>query len=372
MRSRILRAGNLRKYFISDIAAIILLGVLASLAAVSESWSVAIVLTHGSLLFAVLSVLLSARYVVRLLRTQERKSKLTAERIARLSDESVRLLKESARREQESYSALHRLNESTQHVIGDAIATSIGDVNEKTQDSVLEIKRRLGELDTTVRKTAQTQSRHVTSTVRDSTRQVESLVQIYTRFKDLKIPMPNTGGFAIDSQALGHLLSLVEERRPKKILELGSGASTIWLGYLCQSFGGELVTLDHLEGYLDLTRTAVDRHGLHDHVESRLAPLEPVESAGDTYNWYSLASLNDLSDIELVLIDGPPAATGPKARYPALPYIIDLLAPHATVILDDAHRQEEADIIEEWLHVFPDFRQIEVGTSRLAVLERTA
>jgi len=132
------------------------------------------------------------------------------------------------------------------------------------------------------------------------------------------------------------------------------------------------VTLDHLEGYLDLTRTAVDRHGLNDHVESRLAPLEPVESAGDTYNWYSLASLNDLSDIDLVLIDGPPAATGPKARYPALPYIIDLLAPHATVILDDAHRQEEADIVEEWLREFPDFRQIEVGTSRLAVLERTA
>lgn len=361
----------MRKYFISGVAAVILLGILASLAAVFEAWSVAIVLTHGSLLFVALIVLLSARYVARLLRTQERKSKSTAERTTRLSEESLRLLQESARRERESYNDLRRLNELAQHVIGDAIETSFADVNEKTQDSVSEMKRRLGELDTTVRKTAQTQSRHVTNTVRDSTRQVESLVQIYTRFKDLKLPMPSTGGFAIDSQALGHLLSLVDERRPKKILELGSGASTIWLGYLCQAFGAELVTLDHLEEYLNLTQTAVERHGLNEQVESRLAPLEPVESAGDTYNWYSLASLNDLSDIDVVLIDGPPAATGPKARYPALPYIIDLLAPHATVILDDAHRQEEADIIEDWLREFPDFKQIEVGTSRLAVLERT-
>lgn len=355
----------MRKYFISGVAAVILLGILASLAAVFEAWSVALVLTHGSLLFAVLIVLLSARYVVRLLRTQERKSRVVAERM-------TRLVEDTAQRERESYKDLRGLIEATQQAIGEAIAKETEDAKEVTQDSASELKEKLGELDSTVRKSAQSQSRQVTSTVRDSTRQVESLVQIYARFKDLKLAMPSTGGFAIDSQALGHLLSLVEERRPKKILELGSGASTIWLGYLCQSFGGELVTLDHLEGYLDLTRTAVDRHGLNDHVESRLAPLEPAESAGDTYNWYSLASLNDLSDIDLVLIDGPPAATGPKARYPALPYIIDLLAPHATVILDDAHRQEEADIIEEWLREFPDFRQIEVGTSRLAVLERTA
>src|SRR5699024_12698939 len=89
------------------------------------------------------------------------------------------------------------------------------------RSSASELKEKLGELDTTVRKSAQSQSRQVTSTVRDSTRQVESLVQIYARFNDLKLPMPSTGGFAIDSQALGHLLSLVEERRPKKILELG-------------------------------------------------------------------------------------------------------------------------------------------------------
>src|SRR5699024_6205105 len=349
-------------YFISGVAAVILLGILASLAAVFEAWSVALVLTHGSLLFAVLIVLLSARYVVRLLRTQERKSRVVAERM-------TRLVEDTAQRERESYKDLRGLIEATQQAIGEAIAKETEDAKEVTQDSASELKEKLGELDSTVRKSAQSQSRQVTSTVRDSTRQVESLVQIYARFKELKLAMPSTGGFAIDSQALGHLLSLVEERRPKKILELGSGASTIWLGYLCQSFGGELVTLDHLEGYLDLTRTAVDRHGLNDHVESRLAPLEPVESAGDTYNWYSLASLNDLSDIDLVLIDGPPAATGPKARYPALPYIIDLLAPHATVIQDEAHRQEEADMIEEWLREFPDIRQIEVGTSRLAVLE---
>lgn len=132
------------------------------------------------------------------------------------------------------------------------------------------------------------------------------------------------------------------------------------------------MTLDHLEDYLDLTRTAVQRHELDDQVECRLAPLEQIECDGDDYRWYSYDALKDLSDIDLVLIDGPPAATGPQARYPSLPNIINLLSPNATIILDDAHRREESNIIDSWQESFPDFERIEVGTSRLAVLERRA
>src|SRR5699024_1163957 len=54
--------------------------------------------------------------------------------------------------------------------------------------------------------------RHVTTTVRDGTRQIEALLQLSSRFADKKLPMPSTGGFAIDAQALGHLVTLVEER----------------------------------------------------------------------------------------------------------------------------------------------------------------
>src|SRR5699024_9512133 len=190
----------------------ILLGILASFAAVSEAWPVAMMLTQGSLILAVLIVLLSTRYVVRLLRTQERKSRIAAERM-------TKLVEENARRERESYIDLRRLHASTQSTIGEAIAKASTDTHEITQDSASEMKRKLEELDSTMQKSERTQSRHVTSTVRDSTRQVESLIQIYTRFKDLKLPMPSTGGFAIDSQALGHLLALVEERRPNKILD---------------------------------------------------------------------------------------------------------------------------------------------------------
>lgn len=214
-------------------------------------------------------------------------------------------------------------------------------------------------------------NRHVTATIRDSTRQVESLVQLMPRFSEMKLPMPNTGGFAIDAQALAHLVTIVEERRPRQILELGSGTSSIWLGYLCRSFGGRLVTLDHLEEYLELTRSAIERHHLNDHVDSRLAPLEKLVIKGDTYDWYSAQALEGLSEIDLIVIDGPPAATGPSARYPALPMLVDLLSSEATIVLDDAHRDDEVDILQGWQEAYPDLIRVETGTSRLAILERS-
>ena len=139
-------------------------------------------LTQGSLVLAVLIVLLSTRYVVRLLRTQERKSRIAAERM-------TKLVEENARRERESYIGLRRLHASTHSTIGEAIAKASKDTHEITRDSASEMNRKLEELDSTMQKSERTQSRHVTSTVRDSTRQVESLIQIYTRFKDLKLPV---------------------------------------------------------------------------------------------------------------------------------------------------------------------------------------
>lgn len=221
-----------------------------------------------------------------------------------------------------------------------------------------------------LREVVSTLRKHITTTVRDGTRQVESLLQLAPYFTDKKMPLPSTGNFAIDSQALAHLITLVNERRPMKILELGSGTSTIWLGYLCKSYGGKIISLDHLSEYLEHTKVAIDRHELNEAVEVRLAPLEEIECHGEVYNWYSKSSLIDLVDIDLVVIDGPPAATGKMARYPALPEIVAQLSSNATVVLDDAHREEESSIIDEWLAYFPEFRIIEPATSRLAVLQR--
>ncbi len=56
--------------------------------------------------------------------------------------------------------------------------------------------------------------------------------------------------------------------------------------------------------------------------------------------------------IDLLVVDGPPAyaAGHGLARYPALPVLCDLLAPRATVILGDAERPGEQEVLRRWEH----------------------
>ena len=340
----------MRKYGSLGRVLIMVVAGIGIIAAFQEWWTASIVL--GFVLLAGISslVLVCTRYIIRLLRTQERKSRKTNNQFAEASrlrfDTAVELINTSFTTQQREIEVL----EQTVHAYGE----------------------KFGELDAKIQKTARSSSSHVSQTVRHSTSELEALLQIYSRFTNTKLPMPSTGGWALDARSLAHLIAIFEEKRPQRILEIGSGTSTIWLAYLCQSFGGKVVTLDHLEKYLNQTRAAVRDHGLESYVDARLAPLEEIACGQESYKWYSREVLADLSNIDMVLIDGPPASTGRKARYPALPMVVDRLTTEATVILDDAHRPDETDILTQWQSEFPDFERQVLDTPRLAVLHRNA
>lgn len=348
----------MRRYGILSVATILVIsgiGVVALL----QGWLVTAAVV-GYITFAVTTavVLLCTRYIARLIRTGERKSRLARMQLSADID-NLKLGQDRGFEQQ------FRLIKTTHGVI----KSTQQSLSESSQE-LTGLEDQLAKLDTKIQKTARNNTNHVTQSARHATSEIEALLQIYSRFSDMKLPMPSTGGWALDAQSLAYLISIFEEQRPQRILELGSGTSTIWLGYLCRLHGAKLVTLDHLEEYLEKTRASLGRHELDPYVEARFAPLKDYLYDGETMKWYSDRALVDLSDIDMVVVDGPPAATGPKARYPALPNVIDLLATEATVILDDAHRPDEDRIIEQWISEYPEFTRIIIDTPRLAILRR--
>jgi len=83
--------------------------------------------------------------------------------------------------------------------------------------------------------------------------------------------------------------------------------------------------------------------------------------------------LKDLPElnIDLLVIDGPPGFLQKNARYPALPMLIDMLAASCTVFLDDAARQDERDIVKQWLEQFPEFELEYIDNERgCSILKR--
>lgn len=222
---------------------------------------------------------------------------------------------------------------------------------------------------------------------RDQVREMEALLQLFDGLSP-RAAMPASGRWALNPSDLLELWTLLDRLRPKQVLELGSGTSSVWLGYALERFGGRLVSVEHLPQFADRTRAQLQRHALAEVAEVREAPLCPVtlarEVAGaplvasgeggegdgqvDPFPWYDPDVFTDLVDVDLVLVDGPPGATRRHARLPALPMLRERLVPHATVILDDLDRSDEQEIVQQWLAVYPDAVQEPTTHGKLAVL----
>ncbi|WP_407352682.1 class I SAM-dependent methyltransferase [Luteimonas sp. R10] len=169
---------------------------------------------------------------------------------------------------------------------------------------------------------------------------------------ELRAAAPAMSGWSIEPISLAQMLEFVERVKPASVLECGSGASTVLLAYALEKVGGRLIALEHLEEYAEATRRDLQRHRLNHVAEVRAAPLEEFELSGGVFRWYARAAWADLRDIDLLLVDGPPKATGKMARYPALPLLAGALSAHATVVLDDMHRPEERQALELWQKEF--------------------
>ena len=186
--------------------------------------------------------------------------------------------------------------------------------------------------------------------------------------------LPPTRGWAASPDLLMVLVDLVISKRPSLVVECGSGASTLWIALALRRFeiDGRIVSLEHDPVFGGKTRDLLARHQVLDLVEIRDAPLESFSVDGDNYSWYAARAWEDLKEIDLLFVDGPPAATGHRARYPGLPLLSESLSPVATIVLDDLIVPDMQEVLRLWLDAYPDFdSEILPLEKKAAVLSRS-
>ncbi len=90
----------------------------------------------------------------------------------------------------------------------------------------------------------------------------------------------------------------------------------------------------------------------------------PSRLGGETLTWYDPAVFADLSDIDLLFVDGPPGKSGPLARFPAVPVLADRCRPGAVVLLDDGGRPQERRMADRWIaeHGATEVASDDIGT----------
>jgi predicted O-methyltransferase YrrM len=174
-----------------------------------------------------------------------------------------------------------------------------------------------------------------------------------------RAPMPALRGWAASPDVLRFLAESMWSRRPKLIVECGSGSSSVWLGYFAEQLGAaKVVALENDERFAAISRDLVRAHGLEDIVDIRLAPLTDWRDEDETYAWYSTDALDDLGEIGLVFVDGPVGITGRQVRYPALPLLLSRCTADVVVVLDDSDRGEETAISDRWLAEYPELERV--------------
>lgn len=179
--------------------------------------------------------------------------------------------------------------------------------------------------------------------------------------------VPQLHGWPISPDFAMLMVDLIETHEPDAVIEFGSGASTVLIAHALNRVADRRkiaplhLSFEHLPQYHDQTAQMLQSAGLRDRVRLCLAPLVPLPVArGEPMPCYAGGSaLDELArDLAvrstrpprlLIVVDGPPGTTGPRARYPVLELVhrsIPVFSGH--VLLDDYGRPDEKVVAADW------------------------
>ncbi|MGB2887240.1 MAG: class I SAM-dependent methyltransferase [Candidatus Acidiferrales bacterium] len=172
----------------------------------------------------------------------------------------------------------------------------------------------------------------------------------FTEIKEIVGPRVPVGPFrewAISPDALVVVLRDLISRTAPKVVEFGSGESTIAIAATLRSGGqGSLLTIEHDGSFAKKVIERLNRHGLADHAEVRIVPMRDYESCMGLprFTSYDLGGLE--KDFDIALVDGPIVGQfgGPTRAVP-VGWCVERLTKGRVTYLDDAYRSAEKDVI---------------------------
>ena len=153
-------------------------------------------------------------------------------------------------------------------------------------------------------------------------------------------------GYAANHSLLFYLLKILKDKKPRCILELGSGQTTkIFNKYLTENKDAKAIVLEENHDWFQFMKKNIHSHRL-DYI---YAPLKSDSLENINYKWYSY-DFNDIlqqkGKFDLIVIDGP-KGTIRYSRFGLAKYITQIIDPsNFILIFDDSSRIGEEDTIK--------------------------
>lgn len=177
--------------------------------------------------------------------------------------------------------------------------------------------------------------------------------------------IPPTGGPAASPDFLLLLARAVLTERPETVVEFGSGTSSFVIARCLEINGrGSLLSFDHSPGFAELTRRQLARRNLFATI--KVVPLRAPSSPTHRGMWYAADDLP--GQIDMIVVDGPPASLHPETRGGAGPATFARLREGGVVFLDDARRDGERRVVANWRKEHPEIDFTNADTAKGTVV----
>jgi hypothetical protein len=169
-------------------------------------------------------------------------------------------------------------------------------------------------------------------------------------------------GFAAQTDYLEEV-SRQAVRTSGPVLECGSGLTTIMLGLLAGRRGVQTWSLEHFAEWQARVTSVLERFEIPN-IQICSAPLR---SYGE-FSWYDPPLARMPKEFQLVVCDGPPGSTA-GGCYGLLPVMGQRLRAEAVILLDDATRPGEVEVLRRWTNE-AKLRVSSTGENKFAVITR--
>ncbi len=158
--------------------------------------------------------------------------------------------------------------------------------------------------------------------------------------------------WSLDIDSINWLTDFIRENKCCRILEFGSGTSSVVFANLVKSREcgtPQVVSLEQDESYAEQSRELIEKNGFDESVMVIHCPLGEREHTLGRITGYDVTEdtfkvLPDSWRADMLFVDGP--ATDGWGRLPAIEDSMNYLAPGCFLVMDDALRDDELKIAE--------------------------
>ncbi len=154
---------------------------------------------------------------------------------------------------------------------------------------------------------------------------------------------------AISPTALLHILNFITTFRPKNIVEIGSGMSTVYIAKLLavNEITARFYSIENDLKWINIIKNHLDEDSKVDFIHAELN--EEMNFQGHKFKWFDTKVLDknlNKNEIDLLIIDGPPGKI-PYARAGAFIYFKEQIEEQSLFyFFDDTDRKKEKFIVE--------------------------